>query len=166
MNSQSEVDRNSKAPERGLTGPIWCHIHGAKMYLDKESSNSIRVMIKNGLAASLTISPLANPISTYQVEWELGFGPSDKTFGKRRFTTAELEGAFGLRNHTDHGGELMIDRFGGESAVLGKYIRWMGFVNSPCPGTGSDGDPNISIHIDNDIQGAIARIIQANEKPG
>lgn len=53
----------------------------------------------------------------------------------------------------------MLDRFGGTVARQGIFIRWRDFMNIPGPGTGGDGDANISVMITGEIKEAIKTIL-------
>ena len=70
-----------------------------------------------------------------------------------------LKMAFGLSEESGKYGDWLIGRFGGESAEQGQFIRFENFLNIPCPGTGHDGDPNISIVLDDKIRDAVEHLL-------
>jgi hypothetical protein len=98
-----------------------------------------------GSAARVRITRRAFTVDEgWNVEWEVVQSQQTKVIGCTHFNTHELRAAFGLSEETGEFGDWLIERFGAESAQQGKYIRWKDFLNIPCPGTGHDGDPNIS----------------------
>jgi hypothetical protein len=60
----------------------------------------------------------------------------------------------------EESGEWLLDRYGGDSAAQGFYIRWRNCLNIPCPGTGHDGDPNISVTLSDDIKEAVRQLLE------
>lgn len=54
----------------------------------------------------------------------------------------------------------MIRRYGGTTADQGRFIRYNRFLNIPGPGTGHDGDSNISVEIRSEMQDAVAAFLQ------
>ncbi len=58
------------------------------------------------------------------------------------------------------GGSWLVGRYGGNSAVQSKFIRWGNFLNIPCPGTGHDGDPNVSIYVTDEIREAVRKLLE------
>lgn len=74
-----------------------------------------------------------------------------------------FKAAFGLRDGwCPEGGSGLICAYGGEAAFQGQFIRWKEFLNIPGPGTGHDGDPNISLQLSGEIVEA-ARSFLANQ---
>jgi len=150
-----------RVPEISGVGPIWWHHHGMKMHLVWFDKNKRKLMII-GSAAEVTIQPfLSNTKMGWSVRWKVIQNvPSDEiSYGRRTFSGEELAAAFGLTEDSGNYGEWLISRFGADSAEQGKYIRWHEFLNIPCPGTGHDGDPNVSIEIDEEIQKAIKELL-------
>ena len=145
-------------PEMGGFGiPIWCHHHGSKMRIQCFNKNESFVFIK-GSAASLRIILVPNGL--WLVEWEVENGIFKKVNGSTVFTRDELRAAFGLSDDSGKFGGWLIDQYGADSAQQGVYIRWKDFLNIPCPGTGHDGDPNISIHLDDEIKIAVRQLLE------
>ena len=79
--------------------------------------------------------------------------------GWLRLTTAELKGAFGLADYLPPEAASLILCYGGTAAAPGKFLRYERWLNIPCPGTGADGDPNLSIEVSQEITAAITRAI-------
>jgi hypothetical protein len=139
--------------------PIWWHPHGSKVCvrrLDKERC----LLILAGSAASLRIGHTANN-TAWTVEWEVvQIRDQQKASGRVVFTPDQLRTAFGLSDDSDADGDWIIERFGAHAASQGAYIRWRDCLNVPCPGTGHDGDPNISIKITRPIQEAVRKLLE------
>jgi len=133
--------------------PIWFHHRGSKMEFVVQDENTVNIRSK---AASLLIRRSLVGVD-YLVEWNIDHDPGF-TKGNVWMTESELASAFGLSDNMGDFGEWLIARFGGTTAAEGKFIRYKKFLNVPCPGTGNDGDPNISIMINNNIREAIRHI--------
>jgi len=151
-------------PETPHGIPIWCHHHGSKIKVlafDKVS----RILLIGGSAAKVTIKR-APSVRLYKgdgwlVDWKVvQRQPLEVVRGCRWFDDNELSAAFGLTDAISSYSEWLINRFGGNSAEQGKYIRWGIFLNIPCPGTGHDGDPNVSIHLDDQIKYIVQQLLQ------
>jgi hypothetical protein len=152
-------------PELRNGHPIWWHHHGSKIRffgLAKEC------LIINANAASLTIQKASLVLpdkETLKNDWFVDWSIfqckplQELTSGRRWFTTEDLRNAFGIANGSGKYGKWLIDRYGADAAEQMKYIRWGNYLNIPCPGTGNDGDPNISIEIDDEIKSAVTRLI-------
>lgn len=139
--------------------PIWYHHHGSKMKV-KEVTRNPRLLIIAGSAASVRVAHRATTLfRTWDVEWKIVFGNSTGINGTAVFTSEELESAFGLSDNRGTFSDWLIERFGADSASQGKYIRWKDYLNIPCPGTGHDGDPNVSICLDEEIQNAVRQFL-------
>ncbi|HTX86917.1 MAG TPA: hypothetical protein VMC41_02550 [Candidatus Nanoarchaeia archaeon] len=150
-------------PELKCGHPIWWHHHGQKIEVFQETKECL---ILKGSAASLTIQKAERKFPDLEdfwlIDWEvIQCRPTEEIVkGRRLFTTENLKNAFGLTDGSGtHDGGWLIKRYGADAAEQMNYIRWGNYLNIPCPGTGNDGDPNISIEIDDEIQKAIARLI-------
>ena len=156
MKSLTEV--NLKEPQIRNHFPIWCHHHGWKMKVVEFNKKEKRVSIA-GSAAKLVIETGGENSDVWNVRWEI-FQSSGKDLGCREFKTCELAAAFGLTEDSGDYGQWVIDQFGAHSAEQGKYIRWKHFLNIPCPGSGHDGDPNVSIHIDDEMRSTVELLLK------
>ena len=94
------------------------------------------------------------------VDWEVIYSLNEKTTGRIRLLVDELKVAFRLSESQRCFGKWLIDKYNASSAEQGKYIRRGDFLNIPCPGTGHDGDPNISIEIDDEIREAVRQLLK------
>jgi len=134
----------------------------------KVSNQAHGILVIAGSAATVTIqkASLVFPDkevvkNDWFVNWEIiQCRPIQEiSSGRRWFTIDDLRSAFGISDYSGKYARWLIDRYGAEVAEQMKYIRWHEYLNIPCPGTGNDGDPNISIEIDDEIQLAIAKLI-------
>lgn len=146
-----------KIPRFRLCSPEWFIHKGLKMRLLQNSRrDTVKVASK---AATLSVQRVDGE---FIVSWKiiLSAPSGEQTIGLRRFSKEELLAAFGLSDWTDPSSDELIERFGGTSAVQGRFFRYENFLNIPCPGTGDNGDPNISIELDENIKEAIRRLTQ------
>lgn len=150
-----------RKPEMELSKPKWCHHHCLKMRVDKFYKDNYLIVIA-GSAAQVRITRRAMTVDEgWFVDWEIIHSQQESAEGRVIFTTEELRAAFGLSNSP--GGEFsywLIQDYGGDSASQGKYIRWQNYLNIPCPGTGHDGDPNVSICLDNEIKDTVRWLLE------
>ncbi len=147
-----------KDPEIRWYFPIWHHHHSSKMKVRRFDQNW-RILVIAGSAASVRITRVATTVDEgWYVDWEVVHSQQCKANGRVIFTSDELQAAFGLSDNSGTYGDWLISRFGAESAEQGKYIRWKDFLNIPCPGTGHDGDPNVSIEINEEIKRAVQQL--------
>ena len=79
--------------------------------------------------------------------------------GRAWFSEEDLKSAFGFSDKSGEYGYWLIERYGADVASQGKYIRWRDHLNIPCPGIGNDGDPNVSIYLDDDIKNAVRELL-------
>jgi hypothetical protein len=155
---QTAVQRRD--PEIRWYFPIWCHHHGSKMRVENFNKCNHFLVIA-GSAASVRITRKSTTVDEgWFVEWEVVQSQQAKVSGRVFFTSDDLRAAFGLSQESGEFGDWLIEQFGADSASQGKFIRWKNFLNIPCPGTGHDGDPNVSIHIDEDIQNAVRQLLE------
>lgn len=155
---------SKRDPNKHNGFPDWFHHHGLKMRL-KQLNEVDHVLVIKGSAATIIIKQVDGAPFTgkeWAVNWEvIQSMPDEIVRGCRRFRNEELAAAFALTDKSGEFGLWIIDRFGADSAEQGKYIRWRDFLNIPCPGTGNDGDPNVSIDIDGKIQDAVLMLLRS-----
>lgn len=139
--------------------PIWWHHHGHKMKLRRSEILSCIILIE-GSAARVLITK--GDYKNWLIDWTITHSyPDIKVDGRTFMNNQELAGAFGLEDYIDGSSEWLIERFGGNATAQGKFIRWNEYLNIPCPGTGHDDDPNVSIEIDKDIKRAVRDLLSA-----
>ena len=145
--------------------PEWFHHHGIKMKM-KFFSFELSTIIIDSSAAKVNIeksSSMYPDTNMWIVDWAvvqcrpLNEGVS----GRVCFSRENLATAFMIsRDLTDIGSQWMIERFEADSASQGKYIRRKNFLNIPCPGTGHDGDPNVSIFVSEEMKRAVFQLLK------
>lgn len=116
-----------------------------------------------GSAAELTIARTHDRrIVEWLVNWKINHSLDTCVSGKTLFSSENLVRAFNLIifiNPEHDSGEWLIKRYGGTEAKQGRFIRYRDHLNIPGPGTGSDGDPNISIKLNQKIKDAVGSLI-------
>lgn len=162
MGEIGKKKRTADAPETRFGMPIWCHHHGSKMRVEKFDHPNHTLVIA-GSAAKVTITKVSIHPDTkgWFVDWEVvqWMPCNEGTRGRSFFNDKDLAAAFGLSDESGKYGQWLINRYGADSAEQGKYIRWKDYLNIPCPGTGHDGDPNVSIHLDQQIKDAVRKLL-------
>jgi len=145
-----------KSPKMDFIGPIWWHPHGMKMQVKGSDENSLTIA---GSAAKIVITRESGSYPGWFIDWAIQHSGTTQASGRTFFLNDELKAAFGLTDESGDYGDLLIERYGGDSANQGQYIRSNIFLNIPCPGTGHDGDPNVSIEIDDSIKRAVQKLL-------
>jgi len=143
-------------PEWGL--PVWFHHHGIKLRVFYLNSTGDKSLIIKGSAAQLVIAPYGD--DRWTVRWEIVWGRHEEVSGHITMLTETLRRAFGLADGTAESGEWILSRYGGDSAEQHRYLRWRDCLNIPGPGTGHDGDPNISVLLRDDIKEAVRQLLE------
>lgn len=152
--------RITRRPEWGRCGPIWWHHHGMKIKVCREAD--LWTLNLESSAVSVRISPYG---PYWKVEWRIVFSVLSEVIGNVKMSPQNLKCAFGLSDEEDlsmyHEGyrTWLIDRFGGDCAVQGLFIRYDDYLNIPGPGTGLDGDPNVSIMLTDEIRNAVRQLL-------
>lgn len=135
--------------------PIWWHHHGIKLGLMTKLKQSLRL---ESSAAELSISYLRK--NEWEVCWKVGQVGDQGSSGMVIFSSKELREAFDYRVVPKKNESFLFVRFGATAARQGKFIRTDRFLNIPCPGTGYDGDPNISILLTQEIVEAVRKLLK------
>ena len=148
-------------PEKACgDAPVWWHQNGVKMRpLFGGGDRTLQVFAD---AATLTISPnehSRNDRDRWLVAWEIRRISPCGINGKTAMSAETLCRAFGLAEGTAKSSAWLLQHYGADSAEQGCYIRSGDCLNIPGPGTGRDGDPNISVLLDEDIKEAARHIL-------
>ena|SRR3989344_2399057 len=150
-----------KRPEFNLGGnPVWWHHHGIKMGIISQGLCNDYLVLQ-GSAAELRIEKHR---TDWLLTWKIIHSLIRAASGIAVFTSDELLAAFGVNHAYTFLGhsKWLIDRYGGTAACQGCFLRYQDWLNIPCPGTGNDGDPNISILLDEKIDKAVKDLIYRN----
>ncbi|MBY0472844.1 hypothetical protein K2Q00_00980 [Patescibacteria group bacterium] len=113
--------------------------------------------------AELSISP-QNMSPLWHVSWKINHGYG-MVGGFVNLTNTQLELAFGLKDDSDGSTRAVVERTGipFDAALQGCFVRWGQWLNIPHPGTGMQGDPNISIELDDEIVAAVQALLTTRQ---
>src|SRR3989344_2130736 len=154
-----QTAQQPKTPVMVMIGPAWFHDHGHKMRLRHVDVE--RGMIN--LEASAASVQIFRGAKEALVDWEVIYSPGSKVQGRISLSLAQLAAAFEVPWDEHPCGieysQWLLDRFGGDCAIQGCFIRFKEFLNIPGPGTGHDGDPNVSVMVDKEIREAVRDIL-------
>jgi len=145
--------------------PDWWHHHGAKVQAVGIDFNN-KILMFNASAMRLIIWPTSilptMSDRSWLVEWHViqSRASNESVQGRRLFSNDELAAAFGIIEESGDYGQWLIDRYGAESAEPGLFIRWRDCLNIPGPGTGHDGDSNVSIKLTPEIKEAVGKLFE------
>ncbi len=158
----NKIVRRSPLLEDASGLPDWCHHHCGKMKVDRldVDAKERRFVIK---ASAVKVTIFRANDCEWFVNWEITHDLNMKSFGRTLLTNLDLARAFCIDEGSHESGKGLLERYGGESAKQGCYIRWKNFLNIPCPGTGDDGDPNVSIEISEEIREAVKQLLEVKE---
>lgn len=139
--------------------PAWWHPNGAKMRPLSDLQHRSLQVVSN--SATLTISPdeESRDRDQWLITWEIRRRSLYGITARIKTSTESLRRAFGLKEGTAESGRKFLRPYGADSAEEGRYIRAGNYLNIPHPGTGRDGDPNISILLDEDIQELLRQLL-------
>jgi hypothetical protein len=143
-----------------MFGPSWWHHHGIKMRLSNLSKlEEGLLVIETGSCARLKVEKHEHMDGHFWlVHWTIDFSLIESVKGEIAMSDDTLASAFGLLEIKPEY-SWMTKRFMAESCKQGKFIRVENYVNIPGPGTGHDGDPNISIFLDQEMKDAVEKMI-------
>lgn len=112
-----------------------------------------------GSAAWVNIDQAPEKEGEWNVAWKVKHSYRKHVTGLTVMHDQTLARAFGLEDDIYNHSLWLISGYGGTSAEQGQYIRYRDYLNINCPGTGHDGDPNVSIVLDEQIKQAIRQIL-------
>lgn len=150
-----------KIPESGRSGgPIWWHHHGSKVKIIAHGICNDLLLLQ-GSAAELLIQKRQ---TGWVLTWRIIHGLITSVSGIVILSTDELMAAFGVIHAyaTPEQSKWLINQHGGTVACQGRFIRYQDYLNIPCPGTGNDGDPNISLELNEKITKAVYELVYKN----
>lgn len=139
--------------------PPWYSHKGAKMRPDAYAAG--KSLAIRASAAEVLINAVARESPEgWEVLWKVDHG-SSRAQGMVRCRDEDLLRCFGLQDGLDRFSTLMAQKLGCEldAAMPGGYVRRGSYLNIPCAApTGMD-DPCVSIHLDEEVRGAVAKLI-------
>lgn len=142
-----------------FTYPDWWHSHGMKLHLNRAETNLEQVTLGSS-TTRLIISRNEDSLNLpWNIQWAVLHFYGETAAGNRKVNHETLLTAFGFNNGTPQGSEWLINKYGGTCAEQGAFLRYKQFLNIPCPGTGNDGDPNLSLFLDTNIQQAVLNLM-------
>jgi hypothetical protein len=113
-----------------------------------------RVEIKNSKARVLITPSFGGGFTgLWNVSWEINHDCLAKVAGSFVMNSGKLWSAF-----VEESKDPAFTQY------QGHWYRRGEFLNIPCPGTGRDGDPNLSILLNNEIFWAVRNLIMAYDK--
>lgn len=124
------------------THPSWYHCNGGKISqigINSANSPTRKVLVLGSNSIGIKIyrdHQGTGYLITYEIHHR---NDIPTTWGKISMSEIEIQKAFGLSGECD--GE-------DEQQIPGKYIKHGSYLNIPGSGTGKDGDPNVSIYLD------------------
>ena len=152
----SSSDRAQQLPP-GLNvvgHPVWWHMRGYKIRLTAANFH-IKFVEFSASATKLTIAKHPTDNHSWIIAWHITHSPYAFADGQIGLSTAQLRSAFGIGSRPSYDDEEFRQLFLYDDAYPGHFIRYADYLNFPCPGTGHDGDPNISIYITGDMKDVI-----------
>jgi hypothetical protein len=139
----------------GLFGPKWWHHHGIKMQVKGVEPG--KCLLLSSSAALVRI--MAKESGYWMVRWGVRHSHTERTDGQVRFSSDDVHVAFGLAEMPSEPSNFLFEEYDAHVARQGKFIRTQDHLNIPCPGTGHDGDPNVSIEITPELTKAIRQLL-------
>lgn len=150
--------------------PNWWHQGGAKLQpahctlIPHDSTPSFGLKFSSDRYSdrvNLTVQTTLGVSDHWGVIWRVrhdrSYPGAPYVEGLTHFNDLELAEAFGLTDSFSSPQGLdaeLVARYGATVARAGRFIRVGDYLNVPGPGTGLDGDSNLSIYLTNDVKGA------------
>lgn len=140
----------AKKPVKQKEFPTWWHPSGAKLRVEPHSSWPPISLVLKSDSAGLIIEKAWDWHKAWHFIWVITHSLAEHSDGNIWMTIEQLDEAFGDSAF---------------STAEGLFIRQGPYLNIPGPGTGKDGDPNISILVTKEIRRAVQRLLQWRTKP-
>jgi hypothetical protein len=148
-------------PRIEAIGPIWWNNHGDKMRIVETESKEGSVVVIRASAAEVVIQKINS--DAFEVSYWINNGWRGEISGLIKMNRVMLTAAFCVSDDLGEEGEYsqwLLDKYGGTVAKQGIFIRWKPFLNIPGPGTGSDGDANVSMEVLDEIKQAVGGLLK------
>lgn len=143
--------------------PDWHHPQSYRIHLEKADSSHVVIQAP---AARFTIVELLDADTIYKwiARWEILFSEGTGTRSEIVMSAQDLCEAFALNEHTECEGRWWANPHQDIASRKGVYFRYDRYLNIPGPGTGQDGDPNISIFLTAEIKKAVTHLVLEAEE--
>ena len=136
---------------RGIS--TWCHPKGREMEVRTRRLDQHYLVFESRSATLRIMGRTPGKDKQWLVSYEIRHGAVDKTTGLFVFSSGELRTAFGLSEESGYRGNFVQGKFTARNKGRIRYL------NIPGPGTGKDGDSNISIHLDKKGRDAVQELL-------
>ena len=147
------------APFPSASQPSWLVGHGIKMEVHEKGLGTLTLKGSVARLEIVSFGPKAGP-HEYKVAWNVTH-VDGYTSGSVNMNRDDVARAFGIVNGMGDGGGALRAPDGKEihAAAQGLYFRRSRYLNIPHPGTGRQGDPNISVYVTDEIRKAVFELI-------
>lgn len=132
----------AKWPAKRQDFPSWWHPAGTKVRIVKVSY-PLSIFLKSALASLTILKAIGVPGNYWYLDWDIT-GSTNAVKGRVVVTGEQL---------------LTLFKRKGSAVIQGVGVREKSCLNVPCPGTGNDGDPNISILVSARAEQVIRRFV-------
>jgi hypothetical protein len=144
--------------EEAGSPPAWWHVHGFKMDLQKidQHMNLHHAFLSIGTrVASVQIAADdSGRTMSFSLHWSL-IHSRGRVAGTIYMFADVLAAIFGMTDVIPLGSESFVTKYKATTGVRGIFLRQGNYLSLPCPGTGADGDPNISLYLTPEIRTAV-----------
>ena len=143
--------------EAEVNRPAWFHLRGGKMRIIQRIRD--QVLFLKASSASLKIERVDEAKDDlWYVIWDITHADG-QVHGHVRMSRDELLYAFDISESKSrsYDQEEWHEQIRAD-VVEAKFIRYWRFLNIPGAGSGKDGDPNISVLLDEDIRAAMREL--------
>ncbi len=140
--------------------PVWWHPNGMMMRpMSGYQEHKLQIFSDR---AVLTISPAEDPRehNIWLLDWKITRISAFTISVKLKIPEKILRHAFALDDGPYESDEWLLKHYGADAAERGYYVRAGNYLNIPGPGTGHDGDSNISIFLRPDIKEAVRQLLE------
>ena len=145
--------------------PIWWSTKGDKMDIEELNVPGKCLILTASVARFEIRYAVGRPDFPWTITWRIihawggSIENSECDRGCRWMNDFELGAAFGLANNVVVGDLPGDPRLIPDVFIQGKAIRLGSHLNIPHPGTGQQGDPNISIRVTPEITEGVRRLL-------
>lgn len=143
-----------KKPELVRNKPIWWHPGGINIEIESLSDNSVHLKSRFVRLSFIKEYASQGVIIEWHIHSLLDSHALEKHHyqGKMSFDMPTAAAAFGMVDLCHRSSAWMIDFYGAQAARQGFFIRYGDYLSIPGPGTGRDGDSNLSLFLEPDIK--------------